>query len=121
MIERFALSQGFRKDGGDRFFHPDGSWISKTGDAYGYPWERRSRDGALVRYYWLKEHCLMNEPLEIETAIWSMLREYPNLYALILINRSGEPEEYTGGNVQKLTSDHKIRLFPATYRLQYLD
>jgi hypothetical protein len=30
IIERFAQSQGFRKDGEDRFFHADGSWIGKA-------------------------------------------------------------------------------------------
>lgn len=121
LIERFALSQGFRKDGGDRFFHPDGSWIAKTGDSSGFQWEHRSRNGGLVRYYWLKEHCLVSAPLEVEAPVWFLMRDYPDLYALILTNRSGEPEEYTGRNIQKMTSDQKIRLFPATYRLQYLD
>jgi hypothetical protein len=38
IMERFALGLGFQKDGGDRFFHDDGSWIAKPGGSQF--WER---------------------------------------------------------------------------------
>ena len=45
IMERFALGHGFQKDGSDRFFHDDGSWISKSsgsplwsGTRQGAPW-----------------------------------------------------------------------------------
>src|SRR5690606_23583174 len=44
IMERFAKSQGFRKDGEDRFFHESGSWIGKANGAR-FPWEHRTAGG----------------------------------------------------------------------------
>jgi hypothetical protein len=44
VMARFALAQGYKADGEDRFFHADGSWIGR-GNGARFPWERRSADG----------------------------------------------------------------------------
>ncbi len=118
IIERFAQSIGFQKDGDDRFFCADGRWIGKTiGDCF--PWEMRTTTGEIVRYYWPKEHCLERETLQIEADVWSMMMNSPSLYAFILLNQEGNPIEVQGENVRTMLDEGKIKLYPATYRLVY--
>jgi len=116
IIERFAKTQGFRKDSDNRFFHEDGSWIGRT-NCSGFPWERRTGTGDLVRYYWTKDHCLDREPLQIEADIWGMLDSHPEIYALILVNTEEEPAEVTGAHLRAMRDEGTITLYPATYRL----
>jgi hypothetical protein len=49
IMERFAKSQGYRKDGEDRYFHGNGGWISRAHDSR-FPWESRNSSGELQRY-----------------------------------------------------------------------
>jgi len=118
IIERFAQCMGFRKDGEDRFFHSDGRWITKaTGNRF--PWEMRTADGEVARYYWPKDHCLEQEPLQLEADIWGLIENFPEIYALILSNSQGVPEEVQGAHLRNMRDDGKITLYPATYRLVY--
>lgn len=116
IIERFARSQGFQKDGEDRFFHPDGSWIGKAnGDRF--PWERRTASGDLVRCYWPKEHCLEQTPLQLEADIWGLIEKFPDDYALVLSDPQGDPVEVLGARLREMRDSEELKLYPASYRL----
>lgn len=118
IIERFAYSQGFQKDGENRFFHADGGWIAKTnGDRF--LWERRTAKGEIVRYYWPKDHCLEQEPLQLEADIWGLIDKFPENYALIISNSQGDPVEVSGKRLRVMLADGVITLYPAAYRLVY--
>jgi hypothetical protein len=119
IMERFARTHGFRKDGEDRFFHPDGSWISKPGGTRF--WERRAANGELVRYYWPKDHCLEHEPLQIEADIWGWLEKSPDTYALVLSDEHDDAVEITGKCLCAMRDGGEIKLYPAAYRLVYDD
>lgn len=118
MIERYARRQGFKKDGEDRFFHGDGSWIGRSNGAR-FPWERRNSAGSLIRYYWLKEHCLERDPLQLEADIWGLIDQHPEMYSFILLNTTGDPVEITGSQLRAMRENEEITLYPATYRLVY--
>ena len=118
VIARFALAQGYKPDGEDRFFHADGSWIGRANGAK-FPWERRSITGELHRYYYPQEHCLEHEPLEVEADVWGLIDQRPNNYSFILIGTAGEPIEMTGLRLRALRENNEITLHPATYRLVY--
>ena len=116
IIELFAKTQGYRKDGDQRYFHDDGSWIGRTkGDRF--PWERRTAAGDLVYYYWSKDHCLEREPLQIDADIWALIDNHPEKYALILSDSEGDPVEITGASLRAMREEGKVTLYPATYRL----
>ena len=120
IIERFAMSQGYRKDSEDRYFHEDGSWIARAnGDRF--PWERRAADGKLIRYYWPKNHCLERDPLQIEADVWTLIEEYPETYAFVLADIEGGPVEVAGSHLRAMRDEGEITLFPSTYRLVYND
>jgi hypothetical protein len=118
ILERFAKGHGFRKDGEDRFFHESGSWIGKANGAR-FPWEHRTAGGDLVRYYWPKDHCLQQEPLQLEADVWGLIEQHPETYALILSNIEGGPVEVTGARLRAMRDGGEVTLFPATYRLVY--
>lgn len=116
IIERFALGLGFRKDGEDRFYNADGSWIAKTSGSR-FPWERRTASGEIVCYYWPKEHCLENEPLQLDADVWGLIDKYPDTYVLVLSDQQGEPIEVPGTKLRTMRDQAKLTLYPATYRL----
>ncbi len=118
IIERYAKSQGFRKDSDDRFFHEDGSWIARANGAR-FPWERRTANGDIVRYYWPKEHCLEREPLQLEADIWGLIEQHPETYALVLADIEGGPVEVTGSRLRAMRDEGEVTLYPATYTLVY--
>lgn len=120
IIERYALQQGFKRDGDDRFFHSDGSWIGKAAGAR-FPWERRSGAGDLQAYYYPKEHCLEQEPLQIEADLWGLVDKQPQIYSIILASPRGTPVEMSGTLLKAMRDDGKITIHPATYRLVYAD
>lgn len=116
IIERFASSQGFRKDSDDRFFHSDGSWIGKiSGERF--PWERRTATGNLVRRYWPREHCLQKAPLQLEADIWGLIEKFPDDYALVLLDAEGNPVEVPGARLCAMRDSEELKLYPASYRL----
>ena len=119
IIERFARANGFEKDGDDRFFHTDGSWIAKQqGERF---WERRTGSGELLRYYWPKDQCLQSEPLQLEADIWGLIDKNPDTYALVLSDAQDRAVEITGGSLRSMCNAGQIKLYPATYRLVYQD
>jgi len=118
VMARFALAQGYKADGEDRFFHADGSWIGR-GNGARFPWERRSAGGEILRHYYPKDHCLEHEPLQLEADVWGLLDQKPDLYSFILINPEGDPVEMTGARLRALREDGELTIHPATYRLVY--
>jgi hypothetical protein len=116
LIERFAHALGFQKDGVDRFFHSNGDWIARArGNVF--PWERRTRDGNLVRCYWSREHCLDHEPLQLDAEIWHLLENQPDLHTLLLVDTRGVPLEITGSRLRAMRDGGEVTLYPASYRL----
>ena len=118
LIERFARSLGFHKENDHRFIDQKGNWIGKS-ISNTFPWGQWSLSGELVCYYWLKEHCLENEPLQIEAEVWGLLDKFPQTHVLILIDKSGQPVEVPGYHLRAMLTDGRLQLCPATYRLIY--
>jgi len=118
IMECFARKHGFRKDHDNRFFHSDGSWIEKKPDDARF-WERRTGKGELVRYYWAKDHCLEQQPLQIEADIWGLIEKFPELYTLVLLDMQDAPIELVGVRLRSMRESGEITLHPATYRLVY--
>ncbi|MBY3260300.1 ATPase [Rhizobium laguerreae] len=118
VMSRFALSQGYKADGEDRFFHTDGSWIGRANGTR-FPWERRSAGGEIQRHYYPKDHCLEHEPLQLEADVWGLLDQKPDVYSFILINPEGDPVEMTGVRLRALRDGGELTIHPATYRLVY--
>ena len=117
IMERFARIQGFRDDGEDRFFHPDGRWIAKPSGTHF--WEQRTANGELVRYYWPKDHCLEREPLQIDADVWGLIDKFPDTYALILSDNQDDAVEITGAHLRAMRDHGELKFYPATYRLVY--
>ncbi|AME28690.1 sacsin N-terminal ATP-binding-like domain-containing protein [Burkholderia sp. PAMC 26561] len=118
MIDRFAHGQGFRKDGADHFVHADGSWITKSnGDRFA--WERGTAGGEVIRRYWIKDHCLEREPLQLDSDVWALIDSFPETYALVLSNPQGGPVEVLGVRIRAMRDRGELTLYPATYRLVF--
>jgi hypothetical protein len=116
IMERYARAHGFKKDGEDRFYHADGTWIAKAnGDVF--PWEKRSSTGDLVCHYWPKDHCLDEEPLQLGSDLWGLIDKFPQQYALILADHEGNALEVSGAKLSAMLKSKELVLFPATYRL----
>ena len=118
ILERFAMGNGFRKDSETRYYHENGSWICQT-NGNSFPWELRSAEGALVRYFWPKDHCLDRTPLQLEADIWGLIDQYPDTHSLLLTDVQGYPTEITGARLRAMREEGSITLYPASYRLVY--
>ena len=119
LMERFAQARGFsHEQGTDKFCHIDGRYLKKTQRA-AFPWSLWSVTGAIVQYYWCKEHCIQQKPLQLEAEIWSLCEKFPELYSLILVDSHGMPTEISGNRLAEMQAQEELVLYPATYRLQY--
>ena len=119
LMERFAKAHGYTQDGSDRFYASDGSWIEKVSGAHAFPWERRSANGELLQCFWVKDHCIAREPVQIEAEVWELCANHPAKYSLLLATPDGAPDEYSGERICALRDSGRVRLFPASYRLVY--
>lgn len=115
VFERFALARGYRRDSDVRFSRRDGSVILKTGGDV-FPWEERGASG-MVRYYWPKDHCLDEGPLEVPAEVWSLIEARPEIYAFVLTDKADMPVDFLGIHLKELKSRQKLKLLPASYRL----
>lgn len=79
----------------------------------------RNAAGEIVRYYWPKDLCLEQEPLQMEADIWGLIDSFPEIYALVLSDLQGDPVEVKGVHLRNMRDGGKITLYPATYRLVY--
>ena len=118
LIERFARSHGFSMAGNDRFVHADGRRLEKTLQN-AFPWELRSASGDFAKYYWPKEQCLQQDPLQMSSDIWELCERYPERYSLILTDVTGVPVEISGRQLVKMLELEILVLFPSTYRLNF--
>ena len=118
LIERYALSLGYKPDGENRFYSADGSWIGK-GDGTTFQWARFSPSGDVIQQLRVRDHCLQKSPLEIEANIWEILQNRPDEYSLILADLDDKPIALSGKELTTLRDDQRITLYPATYRLVY--
>lgn len=118
-IELYARAMGYERVGeSDRFRHPDGSWLQKS-DGGPFHFERFSPNGQLVQGYWLKDHCLLKNPLNLDAAVWSLCQNNPEKYTLILADLDCRPIELKGKELMELVKSGRIKLYPAEYRLSY--
>ena len=118
LIERFAKFKGYTKVDSDRFYHPDGSSIQKTG-GNSFPWGRYSKTGELQQCYWAKDHCIEREPLQVEADVWELCDNHPDKYALLLTDPKGNPVEFSGQYLRELRNSGWLTLYPAKYCLVY--
>lgn len=118
LIERFAKSHGFSMADNDRFVHTDGRRLEKTLQN-AFPWELRSASGNIAKYYWPKEQCLQQGPLQLSSDIWELCERYPERYSLILTDVTGAPVEISGRQLVNMLELEILALYPATYRLNF--
>ena len=118
VMERFAFTRGYRKDGTDRFYHSDGSLIVRTNGG-AFPWEKFSPSGELLQAYWPKDHCIHQDPLKIEAEIWGLCDKFPDKYSLILSDRDDRPIEMSGERLRDMCEMGELTIHPAMYRIVY--
>lgn len=119
LIERYAKALGFSRDSAEgRYYHDDGSWIERAGGA-SFPWERYWASGQLQQCYWVKDHCIEREPLQLGADVWELCDKSPEKYSLLLADPDGTPVEYSGHRLRVLRDSGQLTLFPANYRLVY--
>ena len=118
LIERFAQALGFAVNGTGEYDHADGMSLGRTsGNAF--PWELKSAQGDILHYYWAKEHCIQQEPLQLDAEIWELCQQYPALYSLVLIDVNGAPIPIPGSQLVEMRKYDRLILYPATYKLEY--
>lgn len=118
LIQRFAHDNGYTKEGSERFYHVDGSWIERiTGNSFS--WERRSVSGELLQCYWVKDHCFEREPLQLGADVWGLCEKFPDKYSLIVSAPNGAPAVISGRQLREMCDQGQLTLHPATYRLVY--
>lgn len=119
LIERFAQLSGFKKDvSQDRFYHTDGRWLQKE-SGMTFPWEMYLPAGELLKCFFVKEHCITQEPLQIGADVWEACRRNPSTHVLLMTNADGSPLELPGQRLLDMKNDGLLILHPATYRLVY--
>ncbi len=119
LIERFAAANGYVRDSSEgRFYCEDGGWLERATGA-SFPWERYSPSGELFQCYWVRDHCIEREPLQIEADVWELCVNRPEKYSLLLAALDGTPVEYSGKRLCALRDSGQVTLFPASYRLVY--
>jgi hypothetical protein len=119
LMERYAKVNGYAKDGTDRFYHPDGSWIEKVSGGHSFPWERRSAAGELLQCYWDKDHCIQRDALQLDADVWKLCDQYPDKYSLLLVDGDDNPLAITGRRLREMCGEGELTLYPAKYRLVY--
>jgi hypothetical protein len=118
LIEKFAVSKGFSKNGGEIFLHADGSRIARNRDS-AFPWQLYDATGHLVQAYWAKNVCIEKEPVQLDAEIWTLCEESPDRHSLVLADIDEDPIEMSGTQLIKLRESGEISLHPATYRIVY--
>ena len=119
IMERFALSQGYKKEAENNFVHSNGNRIHKSDNSNIFPWEKLSSAGEVICYYLSKDLCLEREPLQIEADVWAMIDKSPDTCAFILSDIEDKPVELSGKHLRSMCEEGKITLYPATYKIVY--
>ncbi|MGE3999001.1 MAG: sacsin N-terminal ATP-binding-like domain-containing protein [Planctomycetaceae bacterium] len=119
LVDRYAEVEGFKREANvERYFHPDGRWLQR-GQGMTFPWEMYSPAGELLKCFFVKEHCITQEPLQIGADVWEAFRRSPDTHTLLMTNADGSPLELPGQKLLDMKNDGLIILHPATYRLVY--
>ena len=118
LIERFAQALGFTLNGTSRYENSDGMILGRTSEN-AFPWELKSVQGDILQYYWPKEHCIQQEPLQLDVDIWELCQQYPALYSLVLTDVNGAPIPIPGSQLVEMRKQNRLILYPATYKLEY--
>ena len=86
---------------------------------YYWPKEHCIQQEPLQQYYWPKEHCIQQEPLQLNADIWELCQRDPDLYSLVLIDVNGVPFLIPGSQLVEMREQDRLILYPATYKLEY--
>jgi hypothetical protein len=62
---------------------------------------------------------LEQNPLELPREVWELCEQNPQGYALVITARDGTPRELSGKTLLEMKNQHRIKLFPAAYRIVY--
>jgi hypothetical protein len=117
LMELFAKKMGLKHiDGNGKYCFSDDSWIERT-TGESFPWIYYTPSGRPERYYWAKDHCIEQKPLEIPAEVWELCLKKPDLYYILLAGPEGGPVIYTGRKMQSLEEQGRLKLFPAKYRI----
>ena len=117
-IERFAQAHGFVLNETGNYGHTDGKSLRRTSGST-FQWELISAQGDILQYYWLKDHCIQREPLQLDVEIWHFCKDDPELYSLILTDVDDAPSLISGSQLVEMLEQKTLSLHPAKYRLKY--
>lgn len=120
VVERWFQLNGFLKRVSDGSFLNDQQELIRRETGMVFPWIKYSAQGTAVHYYWGKRHCLEREPLAINAEIWELCIKEPDTHSLILSDLEGRVVEYTGSKLIKLLEGKKLNIYPAQYRIEFL-
>jgi hypothetical protein len=118
LIERFARISGFFLNGSGKYRDREGNCLEPAHNI-GFNWLMRDRTGQLIQYYWVKDHCLEDKPLEVDVPIWDLCEKSPELYSFIIVDKQGQPEEVSGYRLTDMKQKGELVVHPASYRLVY--
>lgn len=116
LIERYAIAKGLRSLTTKEFVGHDGQWI-RPSNGMRFPWATGMSNEENIRFLFPIEHCLEEDPLEIEAEVWALLEQKPEIYSLVLVDADGQPVEVPGTQLREFRRIGKIVLHPATYRV----
>lgn len=120
LIDRFAASAGFRQLEESRFVHNDGRLLLRTLDGP-FPWHMLDAQGEVLYWYLPRDVCPMEHPVELETQHWWLLKEQPSKRVLLVRDREGRPLPFTGESLVAMEERGRVRLHPASYRIEWVD
>ncbi len=113
-IGTFFTAKGCRYDHSSELYrHRDGWVVRKVADVY--PWQMEN--GWVVRCYWVGQASLA-DGVEVPAEVWSLLRDSPEHYALLLPEPGGALREHLGNELLDALASRQIELFSASYRLR---
>lgn len=115
LVERFALSQDYKKIDDQQFVHTDGRLLIKSDGVF--PWALKGANGKVFVNYWPREHCLELKPLDLPAEVWNLIEWDPEHHALLLEDHNGKPVQFLGKDLVESKQAGDIRLHPATYRV----
>jgi len=115
LMTRFALAEGFVKNGEELFSHPNGQRIERAKDDI-FPWRRSGLSG-LIKFYWVQDKCIHKKPIEIEAEVWAKLKSDKEHCSLILLNDADEPVELSGADLIDMIDKKEVLVYVSSYRL----
>ena len=118
LIEQFASVSGFIDTRGNNFHRSDGCRLIRAQGTV-FQWQLWTANGRLLQSYWLRNHCIDREPLELPAEVWGWCERSPDHYSLVLVNKEGVPVEISGRRLVLMRENEELTIYPATYRLAF--